>query len=114
MVASVYVFFLFFWAYGVIPHLWLTWADNELGWRPDKGLVGPKLPFSGDEGVFEYLLPFSINYETINHIVAVVIYGVLFGGMVVMWAKWQKRGDVKPGDDVVKSRYGRPLVKEGA
>src|SRR5262245_61701417 len=41
MVASVYVFFLLFWAYGVVPHLWLAWADNELTWRPDKLVFGP-------------------------------------------------------------------------
>ena len=29
MVAGVWSFFLMFWVYGVIPHLWLTWADNE-------------------------------------------------------------------------------------
>ena len=32
----IYVFFVMFWVYGVVPHLWLTWADNELNWRPDK------------------------------------------------------------------------------
>ena len=41
MVASVYCFFLLFWIYGVVPHLWLAWADNELRWRPDKLLFGP-------------------------------------------------------------------------
>jgi hypothetical protein len=28
MVAAVVVFFLLFWSFGVIPHLWLAWADN--------------------------------------------------------------------------------------
>ena len=35
MVAATYVFFLMFWVYGVVPHQWLTWAQNELKWRSD-------------------------------------------------------------------------------
>ena len=27
-VAGTYVFMIMFWVYGVVPHLWLTWADN--------------------------------------------------------------------------------------
>ena len=34
MLGSVYVFGVFFLAYGVVPHQWLTHADNELDWRP--------------------------------------------------------------------------------
>ena len=41
MFAATYVFLLMFWAYGVVPHQWLTWADNELGWRSDAYLLGP-------------------------------------------------------------------------
>jgi hypothetical protein len=44
----------------------------------------------------------------------VVIYGIELAGMVALWAIWQGRGDKKPGDEVVKSRFGRPLVREGA
>ena len=35
MVAATYVFFLMFWVYGVVPHQWLTWVQNELKWRTD-------------------------------------------------------------------------------
>ena len=35
-VAATFVFALLFMAYGVVPHQWLAWADNELGWRNDK------------------------------------------------------------------------------
>ena len=42
MFAAVYVFFLLFWIYGVVPHQWLTWADNELRWRPDKIFLQPR------------------------------------------------------------------------
>ena len=41
MAAATFVFFLLFWWYGVIPHQWLAYADNELGWRSDKLLLGP-------------------------------------------------------------------------
>ena len=41
MFAATYIFFLMFWVYGVVPHQWLAWADNELGWRSDSYLLGP-------------------------------------------------------------------------
>ena len=41
LAAAVIAMFLFLWWYGVIPHQWLTWADNELNWRPDALLAGP-------------------------------------------------------------------------
>jgi hypothetical protein len=112
MVSATLVFALMFWCYGVVPHQWLTWAGNELSWRPDKVLVGPKLPFSGDEGLFEYVLPFSVNYETLNHIVAVLIYGVFLVLHVAMWAIWQDRAKTRPAA-IATSEYGRPLVKQG-
>ena len=42
MVGATYVFFVFFWAYAVVPHQWLTYADAELGWRSDLVWIGPK------------------------------------------------------------------------
>ena len=107
MLSATYIFFIMFWAYGVVPHQWLTWADNELNWRPDAIVNGPG-------NVLSDYLPFTITYQTIRDIVAVGIYAVALGGMLVLWAKWQHRGDVTPGDDLETSRYGRPLVKEGA
>nr|MCS5684337.1 hypothetical protein [Acidimicrobiales bacterium] len=41
MLFATYVFLVLFWAYGVVPHQWLTWADSELNWRPDRFIVGP-------------------------------------------------------------------------
>jgi hypothetical protein len=111
MVAATVAFAWFFWVYGVVPHQWLTYAGNELSWRPDKILVGPELPFTGQEGLFEYLLPFTVNYENLNHIVAVLIYGVFLGMHVAAWAIWQDRGKVQPLE--LTSDYGRPLVKQG-
>jgi hypothetical protein len=111
MVSSAFVFALMFWSYGVVPHQWLTWAGNELNWRPDVALVGPELPFTGDEGMFEYLLPFSINYETLNHTVAVLIYGLFLTLHVAGWALWQDRGKART-PAIATSEYGRPLVKQ--
>ncbi len=107
MVAATYVFFIMFWAFGVVPHQWLTWADNELNWRPDAIVNGPG-------NVLADSLPFTITYQTIRDLVVVVVYGIELAGMVALWAIWQGRGDKKPGDEVVKSRFGRPLVREGA
>ena len=107
MVGAVYVFFLMFWIFGVVPHQWLTWADNELNWRPDKILNGPG-------NVLSDYLPVTITYQTVRDIVVVGIYAIELGAMIALWAIWQARGDKKPGDEVATSRYGRPLVREGA
>jgi hypothetical protein len=111
MVAGTLAFALMFWAYGVVPHQWLTWAGNELNWRPDKLLVGPELWFTGNDGIVEFLLPFTVNYEHLNHIGAVIIYAVFLGMHVAIWAIWQDRAKVKPLE--LTSQYGRPLVKQG-
>ncbi len=111
MLAAVLGFALMFWAYGVVPHQWLTWANNELGWRPNKILVGPTLPFTGNEGVFEYFLPFTMHYEVLNHLIAVLIYGLFLGMNIAAWAIWQDRGKATPPE--LTSEYGRPLVKQG-
>jgi hypothetical protein len=106
MVGAAYVFFLMFWAYGVVPHQWLEWADKDLSWRSDKILVGP-----GE--VFQTYLPFEMSYQTLRDFIVVGIYGIFLAGNVALWAIWQSRGDVKPGDEVETSRYGRPLVRQG-
>ena len=114
MVASVYTFFLMFWAYGVIPHLWLTWADNELQWRPDKVLYGPGsiLQPQALGGNF----PMTITYQTLRDLIAVGIYVVFLAGQVALWMYWQNRGkraEKATATTVVESDYGRPLVRKG-
>ena len=54
---------LIFLAYGVVPHQWITHADAELNWRPDKILTGP-----GSQGLLEWL-PFSITNQTVRDII---------------------------------------------
>lgn len=133
MVGSTYVFFLLFWIYGIVPHQWLTYADNELAWRADKFLVGPTptegWPLVGDftnncspdalaagtckpEGLIDWALPLSIPYLVVRDIIAVTIYVVFLAGNIAMWSIWQNRGKVAPTE--VETRYGRPLVREGA
>jgi hypothetical protein len=110
MVASVYVFFLLFWAYGVVPHLWLAWADNELRWRPDKLLFGPGniLKPQAEDG----WLPLTITYQTLRDIIATVIYGAMLTANAAGFVLWQKRGK-STAVAVERSEYGRPLVREG-
>ena len=115
MVASVWAFFLMFWAYGLVPHLWLTWAGNELGWRPDKIVYGPWDILKPQS--MEGWLPFTITYQTIRDIVAVLIYVVFLVGQVWLWIWWQNRGKRAEAAQVAKasitSEYGRPLVRKG-
>ncbi|MCP3991689.1 MAG: hypothetical protein GY724_21635 [Actinomycetia bacterium] len=111
-VGAVYVFFLAFLAYGVIPHQWLTLAENELSWRADRMVHGPGgiLKPKSQEGV----IPFDITYRTISDSVAAMLYIVFLSGQIMLWGAWQNRGKAqKAGQGVVKSAYGRPLVKQG-
>lgn len=103
MAAAAFVFLVAFLAYGVVPHQWLSLADNELGWRRDKILTGPA-------GVLRQTLPFTLNYEVLRDMVAAGLYVAFLGGQMVMWSVWQNRGRVKPAELPV-SAYGRPLLK---
>ncbi len=107
--AAMFVFFMLFWWYGVIPHQWLTWADNELNWRPDALLAGP------GSGTLENVVPFTLNKLHIRDLVAVGIYGVGLGGQIAIWAWWndrKKKADARAAIQPTSS-YGRPLVKKG-
>lgn len=101
MAAAIFAMFLFLWWYGVIPHQWLTYAEGELSWRPDKLILEPT-------GV----QPITVSYKTLADIIAVVIYGVGIALHVGLWALWNDRGKRKPAE-VPASRYGRPLVRKG-
>lgn len=108
MVSASYVFFLLFWVYGVVPHQFITWADGELNWRPDRLIAGP------GEVITEYV-PFDISYQTIRDLIVVVIYAVFIGGNIALWAWWQKRGQKQEqAPELESSDYGRPLVKADA
>ena len=119
MVGAVYVFFLLFWIYGVVPHQFLTWADNELRWRPDKILLQPRTQAASCEwvwgtgkGCIKWPLPITVTWTTLRDLVAGAIYMVELVGMGLVWVKWQNRGKSAPSE-VEKSDFGRPLVREG-
>lgn len=112
MVGAIVVFFLMFWSFGVVPHQWLTWAENELNWRTDKFLIGPGgILKPQPQGGWN---PITLNYQVLEHIVVVGIYVVMLGGNIVMWRIWQTRGRAKETAAPVRSAFGRPLVKEGS
>jgi len=103
MVGAFFAFFLMFVAYGIMPHQWLTFADNSLHWRKDKILNGP--------GDVIGKLPFTVTYEAVRDIIAVGLYLVGVSVQCVLWSVWQHRGETKP-KELPTSAYGRPLVKK--
>jgi len=103
MVAAAVVFFAMFLAYGVIPHQWLTYAGNELGWRKDKIIFGP-----GD--VIQKYVPFTMSYEAVQDGIAAGLYIVFLGIQIALFSMWQGRGNKKP-KEIETSAFGRPLVK---
>jgi hypothetical protein len=115
MVASTYIFFILFWAYGMVPHLFLTWADNELEWRPDNftyeywSFLGFLKPQS-EGGWF----PFTITMQAIRDLIVVGIYVGFLGFNIFAWAWWNdraKRREAK-AKELETSEYGRPLVRK--
>ena len=113
MFGAMIAFFAMFWVYGVVPHQWLAWADNELNWRTDKLFVGPGgiLRAKAHGGSF----PFTITYVVIRDIIASGIYVVAIAGHVAMWHLWQNRGKKAEDAEAVElSSFGRPLVREGS
>lgn len=116
MAAGTFTFLGFFWAYGLVPHLWLTWADSELKWRPDAFLFdypfwGVKLAFfkPQDQGGW---FPMTVSMQTLRDLLAVLIYIGLLGFNMWLWGWWQNRDKQKAGAVVATSDYGRPLVKK--
>ena len=114
MVAATFIFFIFFWVYGVVPHMFLTWADNELKWRPD-ALTYEYWSFLGflepqeRGGAF----PMTINMQVIRDLLVVGIYVVFLGINIGMWAWWNNRGKrAEAAKEISTSDYGRPLVRK--
>lgn len=106
MAAAVFAFVLFNFWYGVVPHQWITLADNEWGWRKDRIFFGP-----GDLFEPHRFLPFTITYEALRDIIVTVIYGAGLTLHVFHWVQWQNRA--KPKAEVVPTTsYGRPLARK--
>jgi hypothetical protein len=96
-VAATFVFLLMFHAYGVWPHQWLNWADNELRWRKDSILLDT------------YAI--DVTKEALRDVIAVLIYAVALGLQIALFAMWQNRGKKKPAE-LPTSPFGRPLVRK--
>ncbi len=101
MGGAVYVFFIIFWVYGVVPHQFLAWADNDLAWRADRFMVGPG-------GILE-ALPFVVTYQVLRDITTVALLSVIVAGNLRLWSMWQARGTEEP--EVPISTFGRPIVQ---
>lgn len=104
MLSAMYVTFMMFFFFGVVPDRWMTYAESELGMRTDALLAGP-----GSTGWFDGI-PVVISKATIADLVTILIYGLGMNVTILLWAVWQKRGS-EPAAEVEKSNYGRPLVK---
>ena len=113
MVAAHFVFSLMFWAYGVVPHQWLTWAGNELSWRPDTILFAPgqwDSIFGIDlPGTFP---PFTMNNETLAHIIVVRSTASSSGSTSACSCGGRTGATAKALATVPTSGYGRPLVRK--
>jgi hypothetical protein len=104
MASATYVTFALFWAFAVVPHQWLTYAEGELAMRSDAILAGP-----GSTGLMEWS-PIVITKQTLSDLIAVHLYLIAFVLSVWLWAKWQNRGK-DDNTSVETSAYGRPIVK---
>jgi hypothetical protein len=109
MLASTFAFVLFNLWYGVVPHQWITLADNEWSWRSDRLVYGPgDILQPAAEGGY---LPFTLTYVALRDFVVLAIYGVALTLHVYHWAQWQDRAKVKP-EVVPTTNYGRPLARK--
>lgn len=113
-VGGTFVFAMLLLAYGVIPHQWLAYADNDLLWRPDKLMLG----ISGDGvKVGDSVKDLGgtgriiVNAQAVRDIIAATIYIVFLAGQVWLWAVWQKRGRKAPEVEL-SSRFGRPVMRK--
>ncbi len=113
-IGGTFIFALMIVAYGVVPHQWLDYADNELLWRPDKIVMGISSEGIkvGDEakgmgGAGRVL----VSAQAIRDVVAATLYIVFLAAHIVLWSKWQKRGQKQPELEPT-SRFGRPVIRK--
>lgn len=114
MMASTYVFFVFFWIYGVVPHYWLQWADSALQWRADRNFELFGLLTSQANGGW---FPFNIPMIVLRDLISVGIHIVFLVLNIWYWNHWQTRASRATAAEQATeapSEFGRPLVREGA
>ena len=133
MIGALFVFAVFFLAYGIVPDAFLRWADGPLKWRSDaKGIpIGPLRHLMNkkwNNHWYSYeknsLWPKGVTFfgraritivkEHVRDFVAANIYIVLLGVQIKLWAAWQKRGKKAAASAAVEptSAFGRPLVRQ--
>ncbi len=113
-VGGTFIFALMLLAYGVVPHQWLTFADNALLWRPDKlmlGISGDGIKLGDSVKDLGGTGRIIVNAQAVRDIVAALIYIVFLVGQVWLWAAWQKRGRKAPEVEL-SSRFGRPVARK--
>jgi hypothetical protein len=110
MLAATYVFAVFFLAYGIVPHQWLTHEQNQLNWRADRIWIGHN---SAAEVLSTPLMPFDVTFQALGDIIVVGIYGFFLSLQIFIFSWWQNRGRAKPAAELPTSTYGRPLVRKG-
>ena len=107
MAGAVGVFAMMTLAYAVIPSEWITFSDKYLQWDTTKFV------FRNNQRLLFLPVnwPFTMIKQDVRDIIVVVIYAVMIGLNVVLFAKWQKRGQEKPekAEKARTSRFGRPL-----
>ena len=109
-----FIFALLMLAYGVVPHQWLTYADNDLLWRPDKlmlGISGEGVKVGDAASELGGTGRIIVNAQAVRDIIAAVIYIVFLGLQIWLWSVWQKRGRKAPEVEL-SSRFGRPLMRK--
>jgi hypothetical protein len=109
-----FIFALFMLAYGIIPHQWLTFADNQLLWRPDKlmlGISGDGVKLGAAAKGLSGTGRIIVNAQAVRDMVAAGIYIVFLVIQVYLWSVWQKRGRKAPEVEL-SSRFGRPVMRK--
>lgn len=117
-VGGTVVFAIMLLAYGVVPHQWLTFADNDLLWRADKIMMAVSsegVRFGQEAGGVGGDGRILVNAQAVRDMIATAIYGLFFVMHLWGWAIWQKRGTRKTSTDVAaSSAFGRPVTAKAS
>lgn len=111
---AVGVFALMALGYAIVPHEFLTYANAELKWGDTSRFVIR----SGHQvlGFLPVDWPFSFDYPALRDVGVTIIYVVLLGLNLKLWAMWQQRRQVSAAADAGEetpaklSPFGRPLL----
>jgi hypothetical protein len=134
MIGSLVLFAIMVLAYGIVPDVFIKWADGKyLNWRSDGiGIPAGKLQdilpkrlnnhyYNHEANVFfpQGITFFGrgrilINKQQIRDLIATTLYIVFLGAHMKLWVMWQYRN--KKAAELAKiepaSSFGRPLVKK--